>query len=196
MDVRTGEQRDFSHVQCRFAYRDSVFKQEEQDRYLITRVRFRLSRQPDVRLSYGDIRNELADQGISHPTPLQVSDAIMAIRQRKLPDPAVIGNAGSFFKNPVVSESVFLPLKAAFPELVAYPQADGVKLAAGWLIDQAGWKGKSLGPVGAYARQALVLVNHGGACGEDIIRLASAIQADVHAKFGVHLEMEPRVYAG
>lgn len=196
MDIYTGELRDFSREECRFAYRDSIFKQEAKDRYLITRVRFLLSRQPDLHLGYGDIRHELAAQGIGNPTPLQLSDAVMAIRRRKLPDPARLGNAGSFFKNPVVPEPAFQALKARFPDVVAYPQEEGVKLAAGWLIDQSGWKGRSLGPVGTYERQALVLVNHGGATGEDVLRVARAIQQDVKARFGVDLEMEPRVYGG
>lgn len=194
IDLTTGDYREFSHEECRFSYRDSVFKQEEADRYVITRVRFRLSRQPALYLGYGEIRNELAAQGIADPTPLQLSDAIIAIRRRKLPDPAVIGNAGSFFKNPVVTSDVFAVLKQQFPDMVAYPQDHGVKLAAGWLIDQCGWKGRALGPVGAYEKQALVLVNHGGATGEDVLKVASAIQADVQARFGVALEMEPRVY--
>ena len=194
LDIHTGETRNFSHEECRFAYRDSIFKQEEMDRYLITRVRFRLSRQPVQRLDYGDIRNELAVQGIVHPTPLQLSDVIIAIRQRKLPDPAVVGNAGSFFKNPVISEHDFHVLKEKFPDVVAYPQKVGVKLAAGWLIDQSGWKGRALGPVGTYDKQALVLVNHGGACGADVLKTAKAIQSDVRARFGVDLEIEPRIY--
>lgn len=194
IDIRTGEPRDFYREDCRFSYRDSVFKQEEKDRYVITRVRFRLSRHPDLHLGYGDIRNELTVQGVVEPTPLQLSDAIIAIRQRKLPDPAVLGNAGSFFKNPVIPETDFLDLKGRFPDVVAYPQQEGVKIAAGWLIDRAGWKGRSLGPVGAYEKQALVLVNHGGARGEDVLRVARAIQQDVKDRFGVELEMEPRIY--
>lgn len=195
MGIETGELREFSHEDCRFSYRDSIFKQEEaRDRFLITRVRFRLSRKPSLYMEYGDIRNELAVEGIADPTPLQLSDAIIAIRRRKLPDPAVLGNAGSFFKNPVISAGQYSVLKAQFPHLVAYPQEQGVKLAAGWLIDQAGWKGRAIGPVGTYERQALVLVNHGGSTGADVLTVARAIQSDVKTRFGVDLEMEPRVY--
>lgn len=194
INIETGEACEFAHEDCRFAYRDSVFKQEARDRFLITRVRFRLSRQPSLYMAYGDIRNELAAEGIADPTPLQLSDAIIAIRQRKLPNPAVLGNAGSFFKNPVISHAQFDAVKAAFPDVVAYPQEQGVKLAAGWLIEQTGWKGRALGPVGAYEKQALVLVNLGGACGADVLKVARAIQSDVNRRFGVDLEMEPRVY--
>ncbi len=196
VEIKTGSLREFTHAECRFAYRDSVFKQELADRYIITRVRFRLLRKPAVRVAYGDIQKELADKGIDHPSPQQVADAVIAIRQRKLPSPAVIGNAGSFFKNPVVDRAQFLRLQEQHPAIVAYPQGEEMKLAAGWLIDQAGWKGRRMGPVGSYEKQALVLVNHGGARGADVLALAQAIQADVWQRFGVQLEMEPRVYGG
>lgn len=194
IEIETGKAREFTHAQCRFAYRDSVFKQELVDRYVITRVRFRLLRQPAVKTAYGDIQQQLALMGLSEPTPVQVAEAVIAIRQRKLPSPQEIGNAGSFFKNPVVSAAELERLKTAWPDMVAYPQGDKAKLAAGWLIEKAGWKGRRLGPVGSYEKQALVLVNHGGASGADIMALAHAIQADVEQRFGVHLEMEPRVY--
>lgn len=194
IEIATGELREFSHEECRFAYRDSIFKQEAADRFLITRVRFCLSRTPATHLGYGDIQNELSAHGITDPTPEQLSDAIIAIRRRKLPDPAVIGNAGSFFKNPVVSTDMYSGLKQRFPGIVAYPQHQEVKLAAGWLIDQCGWKGRAIGPVGSYEKQALVLVNHGGATGADVLKVAEAIKADVKNRFGVELEMEPRVY--
>lgn len=196
MEMASGRLREFSHAECRFGYRDSVFKQELRGRYIITRVRFRLLRQPALKTDYGDIRQELAARGIQSPRPADVAAAVMAIRARKLPAPALLGNAGSFFKNPVVPRAQFLALQQTFPDLVAYPQGEHVKLAAGWLIEQAGWKGRRLGPVGAYEKQALVLVNHGGARGEDVMALARAIQADVQARFGVHLEIEPQVYGG
>lgn len=194
VEIATGNMRDFTHAECRFAYRDSVFKQELADRYIITRVRFRLLRKPAVKVAYGDIQKELVDKGIENPSPRQVADAVIAIRQRKLPSPADIGNAGSFFKNPVVSQTQFKKLQQQYPNIVAYPQGDDMKLAAGWLIDQAGWKGRRMGPVGSYEKQALVLVNHGGATGHDVLALAQAIQTDVLQRFGVSLEMEPRVY--
>ncbi|MDQ8035999.1 MAG: UDP-N-acetylmuramate dehydrogenase [Pedobacter sp.] len=194
VEVASGKQREFTHAECRFAYRDSVFKQELADRYIITRVRFRLQRMPAVKIAYGDIQKELSERGIENPSPQQVADAVIAIRQRKLPSPADIGNAGSFFKNPVVSLEKCRQLQQQYPALVAYPQGADMKLAAGWLIDQAGWKGRRMGPVGSYEKQALVLVNHGGATGHDVLALAQAIQADVLQRFGVELEMEPRVY--
>jgi UDP-N-acetylmuramate dehydrogenase len=195
MDISSGELREFSHADCRFAYRESVFKQDCKDRYIITRVRFRLQKAPAVNTTYGDIQRELEARGITTAaTPRQVSDAVIAIRSRKLPDPGKIGNAGSFFKNPVVPTAQFENIHVQFPGLVSYPQADGVKLAAGWLIEQAGWKGRRIGPVGTYEKQALVLVNHGGARGEDVMVVARAVQAAVQEKFGVLLEMEPRVY--
>lgn len=190
---QTGEVREFRAADCAFAYRDSLFKQPGQEAWIITRVRFRLSAAPALKLDYGDIRQQLAVRGVAQPTPRDVSDAVCAIRRAKLPDPALIGNAGSFFKNPVVPQTVANELAARYPGMPAYPQAQGVKLAAGWLIEQAGWKGRSLGQAGVYEKQALVLVNRGGARGADILALADAIRHDVRQKFGVGLEMEPVV---
>lgn len=189
-DLATGEVVRLDGAACRFGYRDSLFKRAGAGRYLILRVVFRLPKVWRPVLGYADVAQELA--GVAAPTATQVSDAVIAIRRRKLPDPAEIGNAGSFFKNPVVTADTHARLAAAHPGLPAYPQADGtVKLAAGWLIDQCGWKGRSLGPVGTHDKQALVLVNRGGATGADVLRLARAIQADVEARFGVILEPEP-----
>jgi len=190
MDLRSGELLRLDGPACRFAYRDSLFKREGAGRYLILRATFRLPKAWRPVTAYADVARELA--GIEAPSATQVSDAVIAIRRRKLPDPAEIGNAGSFFKNPVVPAAAHTLLAAAHPGMPAYPQADGaVKLAAGWLIDQCGWKGRALGPVGTHPRQALVLVNRGGATGADVRRLAEAIQADVRARFGVELEPEP-----
>ena len=191
MHRETGVAKDFTASECRFAYRDSIFKQEAAGQWIITRVRFRLARRAVAHAEYGDIRRQLQACGVEQPSPRQVADAIIAIRRSKLPDPAQIGNAGSFFKNPVVPTAQFERLRQAYPELPAYPQASGVKLAAGWLIERAGWKGKALGEVGVYAKQALVLVNRGKATGRDVLTLASAIQSDVSDKFGVTLEIEP-----
>lgn len=196
MEIATGRLREFAHDDCRFGYRDSVFKQELRDRYIITRVRFALQKVPAVKTDYGDIQRELAAAGIERPTPRQVAAAVIAIRRRKLPLPSVLGNAGSFFKNPVVPKQKLEALRAHWPELVAYPQGEQAKLAAGWLIEQAGWKGRCIGPVGSYEKQALVLVNHGGATGADVLAVAHAIQASVREQFGVELEMEPQVYGG
>ncbi|TBU97749.1 UDP-N-acetylmuramate dehydrogenase [Stutzerimonas kirkiae] len=193
LDRQTGELRIFSRADCAFAYRDSLFKRQV-GRFLILRVRFALRRHGPLCLDYGPIRQRLAALGIERPTAADVSRVVCAIRAEKLPDPKVLGNAGSFFKNPLVSASVADRLRAAYPSLVAYPQADGqVKLAAGWLIEQAGWKGYRDGDVGVHHLQALVLVNHGQATGEQVIDLARRIQQDIAQRFGVALEMEPNI---
>ena len=192
VQLDSGETRTFMLDECRFAYRDSFFKHPEGQRWAIVSVMFALPRHWLPITRYADITAELSRQGIALATPQQLSDAVIAIRQRKLPDPAVLGNAGSFFKNPVVSAALHAALSTQHPALPAYPQADGsVKLAAGWLIEQAGWKGRSLGPVGMYEKQALVLVNHGKASAADVRALMQAVQADVAARFGVMLEAEP-----
>ncbi|HJW02762.1 MAG TPA: UDP-N-acetylmuramate dehydrogenase [Azospira sp.] len=195
VDLTTGETARFDRHQLRFGYRDSLFKQEGwhlDGRYAITHVTFRLEKRWQAVTRYADVEKELAAAGIAAPTAQQVSDAIIAIRQRKLPDPALIPNAGSFFHNPVVDAATASRLVAEYPGLPHYPQPDGrVKLAAGWLIEQAGWKGKNLGPAGMYEKQALVLVNRGGATGTDVRALMAAVQADVRGKFGVGLTPEP-----
>ncbi len=190
IERQTGQVREFSLADCQFAYRDSVFKQDLKDAYIITSVRFRLSKLAQVKLQYGDIAADLAQQHIATPSPKDVARAVIAIRQRKLPDPANIGNAGSFFKNPIIFQTQFQTLKHDYPTIVAYPHGEQVKLAAGWLIEQTGWKGQTLGKAGVYEKQALVLVNRGGAMGSDILTLAHKIQKDVLAKFGVGLEIE------
>ena len=178
--------------ECGFSYRDSRFKREP-DRFVIVAVEFALRMQPALELGYAGIREELAAGGVAQPTPMDVFRAVCAIRRRKLPDPAVLGNAGSFFKNPVVTAAQAAALKVAWPSLPCYPAATGTKLAAGWLIEQCGWKGRRHGAAGVHGEHALVLVNHGGASGGDILALAEAIRADVQVRFGVELEMEPRV---
>ncbi len=191
IDLDSGACRCFAVHDCAFGYRDSVFKRNP-GKWLVTAVRFRLPRpwQPVTR--YADVARELETRGVATPSALDISDAVIAIRRRKLPDPAEIGNAGSFFKNPVVAAELCARLRAAHPAMPHYPQPDGrEKLAAGWLIERAGWKGRDLGPVGCYERQALVLVNRGGATGADVRRIADAIIADVEAAFGVRLEPEP-----
>ncbi|KRP61294.1 UDP-N-acetylmuramate dehydrogenase [Pseudomonas trivialis] len=194
LDRQTGELRDFSLEECQFGYRDSLFKQHT-GRWLILRVRFALSRTRHLKLDYGPVQQRLAAQGITDATPSDVSRAICSIRREKLPDPAELGNAGSFFKNPLVSPVLAAELKSQYPDLVAYPQADGqMKLAAGWLIDKAGWKGFREGDAGVHSMQALVLVNYGGATGQDIANLARRIQQDIAQRFKVELEMEPNRY--
>lgn len=191
-EIETGELVRFGRDDCGFAYRDSVFKHAARDRYIIVSVTFRLPMSAAVNTSYADVKAELAARGIAAPTPREISDAVIAIRTRKLPDPAVLGNAGSFFKNPMVDDEKLEALKVFYPDLVSYPQGNGLhKLAAGWLIDRAGWKGKSLGDAAVYEKQALVLVNRGNAKGEDIAALARAIQADIRTRYAVELEPEP-----
>lgn len=191
IDLDSGQVRTFSLADCGFAYRDSVFKRAP-GRWLVSAVRFRLPRPWRAVTRYADVMQELGERSIATPAALDISDAVVSIRRRKLPDPALLGNAGSFFKNPVVDAGLCAHLLAAHPAMPHYPQADGSeKLAAGWLIEQAGWKGRDLGPVGCYERQALVLVNRGGATGADVERIACAIMADVEARFGVRLEPEP-----
>jgi UDP-N-acetylmuramate dehydrogenase len=191
-DFDTGEILSLTKLDCAFGYRDSVFKHGLRDRAVIVEVTFALPKCWQPNLRYAELATEVASRGMASPTAKDISDAVIAIRTRKLPDPALIGNAGSFFKNPVVSVEKRSTLLAQHPALVSYPQADGsYKLAAGWLIDQCGWKGKSLGSAGVHEKQALVLVNRGGATGTDILQLAKAISEDVHARFGVLLEPEP-----
>ncbi|MFZ6772757.1 UDP-N-acetylmuramate dehydrogenase [Undibacterium sp. SXout7W] len=191
-DFETGEIVTLNKSDCCFAYRDSVFKHAYRDRLVILDVTFALPRQWQARCAYADVADYLTKHQIAAPQPADISAAIIAIRQAKLPDPAVIGNAGSFFKNPIVDAGKRESLLQQYPQLVSYLQADGqYKLAAGWLIDQCGWKGKHLGRAGVYEKQALVLVNLGGASGNDVRELASAIQRDVGLRFGVQLEAEP-----
>ena len=194
-DLETGEQVVFTSADCQFDYRESVFKSRFPGRYLITAVTFTLSREFNPVLHYGGIAGQLAGRGMTNPEPLQLSDLICEVRNSKLPQPEQLGNAGSFFKNPVIPNTQAEQLKADFPALVAFADKPGCsKLAAGWLIDQLGWKGRRQGDAGVYDKQALVLVNHGSATGADIVELAGAIQADVYKQFGVMLEIEPRCY--
>ncbi len=192
-DVRAGRYVEMSAADCRYAYRDSVFKHQPPGSWVIVSVRLRLPRPWQPVLGYPDLqRHPRLAQG--QPTARDIFEAVCEIRRAKLPDPAVTGNAGSFFKNPIVSAAQRDALAGEHPGLVSYPQPDGrYKLAAGWLIDQCGWKGRSLGAAGVHDRQALVLVNRGGATAADIMALAQAIQADVVARFGVMLEPEPVV---
>ncbi|MCQ4240694.1 UDP-N-acetylmuramate dehydrogenase [Stutzerimonas stutzeri] len=196
LDHTTGELCEFDAAACAFGYRDSLFKQKA-GRFIILRVRFALRRAPRLQLEYGPLRQRLLQAGVEHPTPRDVSDAVCAIRREKLPDPQVLGNAGSFFKNPLVPQSLADELRRCHPNLVAFPQANGqVKLAAGWLIEQAGWKGFREGDAGVHGLQALVLVNHGQASGKQILALARRIQTDINLRFGVVLEIEPNVIEG
>ncbi len=194
-DRTAGQMVCLSNAECQFAYRDSLFKHRP-GRYVITEIRLRLSRSGPLHLDYRDLSDYLGEVAESELEPLAVAEAVMAIRRRKLPDPAQLPNVGSFFKNPVVDEGAFETLRMAFPKIAFYPQPGGVKLAAAWLIDQCGWKGYRNQRVGVHNQQALVLINHGGGNGEDILGLAARIRKSVYEKFGVRLEMEPGVVGG
>lgn len=195
LELASGQTVELDAAQCRFGYRDSVFKREGRDRFAITSVTFRLPKAWTPRASYADVARALeAGASAGGATPQAIFDAVVAVRRAKLPDPAMLGNAGSFFKNPVVDAAMFEALIAREPQVVSYPQADGrVKLAAGWLIDRCGWKGRAMGAAAVHERQALVLVNRGGATGAQVLALAQAIQHDVRERFGVELEPEPVV---
>lgn len=189
-DRQTGQFLTLDLDACAFGYRDSLFKREGRDRYIITAVTLRLPKAWQPVLNYGELARELEAEPA--PSASRIRDAVIAIRTRKLPDPAQIGNAGSFFKNPVVDASLRDALTASHPTLVSYPQPDGrYKLAAGWLIDQCGFKGFDDGPVGVYGKQALVLVHHGGGTGAALLKLADRIADAVQARFGVRIEPEP-----
>jgi UDP-N-acetylmuramate dehydrogenase len=181
----------FENKDCRFAYRDSLFKSIEKNRYIITEVAFQLSKKKhDLRTDYGAVRQILEKKNLSELTPKDISEAVIAVRQSKLPDPKDIGNCGSFFKNPEVSREKFTELKEKFPELIAYPTETGFKLAAGWLIERCGFKGKRAGNVGTYKEQALVIVNYGDAKGTEVAAFAESIRSAVFEVFGVALETE------
>lgn len=192
VDIRTGTTFTLGAGECDFGYRDSIFKNDLKGQLIISHVTLQLSKTPNLKLSYGVLADEVAKIS-STPTAKNVSDAVITIRQSKLPNPKEIGNAGSFFKNPVLGEQVFQELKSAYPNLIAYPQEEGVKLAAGWLIDQCGLKGYRKGDAGVHAKQALVIVNHGEAKAEELIEVAAYVQRTVHSKFGVLLQPEVQI---
>ena len=192
VDLRTGRSVVLGPEICAFGYRDSVFKHSLRHVTLVTRVRFRLPKPWRAVLGYADLQRKVQETGITDPTPRQVADWVTAVRWGKLPDPARVGNAGSFFKNPVVTAEQCRDIIGRDPEIVHYPMPDGtVKLAAGWMIDACGWKGKSVGQAGVYEKQALVLVNRGTAIGSEVMTLARAIQESVYGRFGIRLEPEP-----
>lgn len=194
VDLVTGRSVTLRAQILAFGYRDSEFKRSLAGRSVITRVRFFLPKPWKPVLGYLELERKVAETGITDPSPRQVADWVIAIRRAKLPDPAQIGNAGSFFKNPVVTPEQCRDIIGRDPEIVHYPMPDGsVKLAAGWMIDACGWKGKSVGQAGVYEKQALVLVNRGGAIGSEVMTLARAIQESVYGRFGIRLEPEPVV---
>ena len=194
VEIASGVSVTFDRDACRFGYRDSIFKQRFQDRYIITSVTFKLPLTFTPQVTYPALQHYFEEKGVAAPSPQQVFEAVCDIRSSKLPDPEDIPNVGSFFKNPVVSQEHYARLQQEYPAIVGYPDAHGVKLAAGWLIDQAGWRGRQCGKVAVHDRQALVLVNPAGGSGQDILQLARDIQADIEARYGVSLEVEPRIY--
>lgn len=194
IDLHTGELHELTNADCRYAYRASRFKGEWAGRFAITHVTYKLSCTFEPQLDYGNIRAALEADGISTPTAQELRDTIVKIRRAKLPDPSELGNAGSFFMNPVVSRVQYEALAARHPAMPHYATPDGrVKIPAGWLIEQCGWKGKALGRAGVYERQALVLVNLGGAEGLDIVRLCRRVQYDVKCKFGINIYPEVNI---
>ena len=195
VDLVTGRSITLGPAECHFGYRDSVFKQHLAGKSVITRVRLALPRPWQPVLGYLDLERKMLETGKPRPDARTVFDWICAIRRAKLPDPTIIGNAGSFFKNPVVTPEQCRDIIGRDPEIVHYPMPDGsVKLAAGWLIDACGWKGKSVGRAAVYDKQALVLVNRGGASGAEVVTLARAIQESVYGRFGIRLEPEPIIF--
>lgn len=191
LNLATLEVETFDAAACKFGYRESVFKHEKKGKYVIVNVTFRLDKGPTFHVEYGAIRTTLEEMGITELSIKAISDAVIKIRQSKLPNPVEIGNAGSFFKNPEIPKTQFIELKALYPEMPSYPINDStVKVPAGWLIEHAGWKGKRFGEIGVHAKQALVLVNYGNGKGSDIKALAFDIQASVNLKFGIKLTPE------
>jgi UDP-N-acetylmuramate dehydrogenase len=194
VELKTGRIFSLTAEQCRFGYRDSIFKHELAGRCMVTRVRLRLPRPWKPVLDYPDLRRRWEDFGAERPDADQIFEWVCNLRRAKLPDPANLANAGSFFKNPVVDPKTHAAIIAHTPNLIYHLLPDGnVKLSAGWMIEACGWKGKRVGRMGVYDRQALVLVNHGGASAQELMALAGAIQASVHQRFGIRLEMEPSV---
>lgn len=193
LEIATGKIKTFTHSDCKFGYRNSVFKNELKGKYIITNVTFKLTKKNhQINISYGDIKNHLKD--IAHPTLKEISDAVISIRQRKLPDPKEIGNSGSFFKNPVIDSVLFKSLQKNHPDVPHYVVSENeIKIPAGWLIEHCGFKGQRFGDAGVHSKQALVLVNYGNASGQDILNLAQNIRQKVKKTFGISLEIEVNI---
>jgi UDP-N-acetylmuramate dehydrogenase len=185
---------EFDKKGCRFGYRQSIFKSDLKQKFIVSSVTLRLNKSAELKLSYGAIGEELERRGISVPTIADVAEVVSSIRVSKLPDPNTIGNAGSFFKNPEIPNEQFQRMKIDYPGLVGYPAGEGItKVSAAWMIEQCGWKGKKIGNTGTYEKHALVLVNHGGATGSEIAALARQIQYSVYEKFGLAIEAEVNI---
>ncbi len=193
VELKTGQLKSFNKEECRFGYRDSIFKNELKGLFVITGVKLKLQKSPDVNTSYRALSEKLEEKGIKNASIKDISEAVIEIRQSKLPDPAEIGNTGSFFKNPVISKEQFEELQSTYPDIPSYPAGEKVKIPAAWLIDQCGWKGKRFSDAGVHKMQALVIVNYGNATGEEIWDLAQKIQASVKEQFGVSLTPEVNI---
>lgn len=194
MEISTGNLRVFSNADCQFGYRESVFKNELKNQFVLLDITFQLSKRNHVlHTEYGAIQSELATMGCENPTIQEVSKAVIAIRQSKLPDPKEIGNSGSFFKNQVISAQQFEEIKKSYPNISGYSSGDSVKVAAGWLIENAGWKGKRFGDAGVHEKQALVLVNYGNATGKEIYDLSQSIIDSIQFQYGITLEREVNI---
>jgi UDP-N-acetylmuramate dehydrogenase len=193
VELSSGVARRFSAAECEFGYRSSIFKHALRDRYLITRVGLRLQRQPHLKLDYPALRQALRDVPEHELTPERISDEVCAIRRGKLPDPAKLGNAGSFFWNPQLSPERFSALRQDYPDMPGHPEGEAVKVPAAWLIERCGWKGYREGEVGVHQEHALVLVNHGQATGAALVALSKRIQDSVERRFGIHLVPEVRI---
>lgn len=194
VELSTGDIKSFMKEECRFGYRDSIFKNELKGKYIVTQVTLRLSKKPEVNTSYGAISKELERRNIENPTIRDVSEVVIDIRNSKLPNPDDLGNAGSFFKNPIVSRQKYEHLKMEYPSIPGYELNDiEIKVPAGWLIEKAGLKGKVYGNAGTYKQQALVIVNHGGATGKEILELSNKIRITVKNKFGIELVPEVNI---
>lgn len=195
IDLQTAEKKIFTAEECKFGYRDSIFKNEEKGKYIITKVHFKLNKKPKLKMDYGDVKAVLAEMHLSEITPKDVSNAIIKIRTQKLPDFNQLGNAGSFFKNPVITKEQTDKLLLQYPLMPHFIQADGsMKIPAGWLIEQCGWKGKKIGNTGAHIAQALVLVNYGAATGQEVYNLALAIRQSVAEKFAIDISPEVNIW--
>lgn len=195
IEISSGNRKTFSKEECRFGYRDSIFKNELKGKYVITSVVIELKKNPEINTSYRALSDALSDKHITKPTIQDVSNTVIEIRQSKLPDPEEIGNTGSFFKNPVISKERFEPLHKEYPEIPHYPADEEIKIPAAWLIDQCGWKGKRFGDAGVHKMQALVIVNYGNATGTEIWDLAQKIQHSVKETFGIALSPEVNIVA-
>lgn len=193
INIENGEERIFENKECEFAYRDSIFKKEENRKYFIYAIDFKLKKDADLKLEYGNVKDYLVKKNIESPTLSDVAQAIKEIRAEKLPEVGVVGSVGSFFQNPIVDEDIFDNIKISYPEVPSYPNEKGIKIPAGWLIDRAGWKGYKENHVGVWDKQALVLVHYGGGKPQEILDLMKKIQASVKEKFGIEIKPEVNI---